>query len=67
MDKTTELYNLVFDKLVNNTSYPQFEPEMADNMCLVYDKNTGKGECIELEIGDTKYTITITPTHKAKE
>lgn len=64
MDKTTELYNLVFDKLVDNTSYPQFKPEMADDMCLVYDKNTGKGECIELEIDGSKYTLTITQTHK---
>lgn len=67
MDKTTELYNLVYDKLADNTSNQQFRPEMADDMCLVYDRDTGKGQYIELEIDGTKYTLTITPTYKEEE
>ena len=67
MDKTTKLYNLIYDKLVNNTNYEQFEPEMADEMELVYNANTGVGEYIDIVIDGTTYTLTITPTHRKGE
>ena len=48
--KTTELMDLIFDKLANNTSYKQFEPEMAEEMELVYNMNTGQAEYISMTI-----------------
>lgn len=67
MDKITKLYNLVFDKLVDNTSHQQFDPEMADKMGLFFDIGTGRSEYIEMEIDGTTYKLTITPTTKEEE
>lgn len=55
-----KLLDLIFDKLANNTSYEQFEPEMAEEMEIVYDANTGETECIEMTVEGKKYKLTLT-------
>lgn len=55
----TILYDLIYDRLANNTDYPMFEPEMADDMTLVYDANTHEAEYIEINIGGRQYELTI--------
>lgn len=55
----TILYDLVYDRLANNTDYPMFEPEMADDMELVYDANTHQAECITITIKGRQYELTI--------
>ncbi|MBR2252967.1 MAG: hypothetical protein IJ895_00890 [Prevotella sp.] len=64
--KTTELMDMVYDKLMNNTSYKQFEPEMAEEAELVYNANTGEAEYISMTIDGITYTLTITPTFKGQ-
>lgn len=64
--KTTELMDIVFDKLMNNTSYKQFEPEMAEEAELVYNANTGEAEYISMTIDGITYTLTITPTFRGQ-
>jgi len=61
MDKTT-LYDLVYDKLANNTDNPTFNPEMADDMELVYDANTHQAEYITITIKGKQYELTIKET-----
>lgn len=56
---TTMLYDLVYDRLANNTDYPMFEPEMADDMELVYDANTHQAEYITITIKGRQYELTI--------
>lgn len=58
--KTTELMDMVFDKLMNNTNYEQFEPEMAEEAELVYDMNTGQAEYISMTIKGKEYRLTLT-------
>ena len=58
--KTTELMDLIYDKLMNNTSYEQFEPEMAEESELVYDMNTGQAEYIGMTIEGKEYRLTLT-------
>lgn len=58
--KTTELMDMIFDKLMNNTNYEQFEPEMAEEAELVYDANTGQAEYISMTIKGNEYRLTLT-------
>lgn len=55
----TILYDLIYDRLANNTDYPMFEPEMADDMELVYDANTHQAEYITITIKGRQYELTI--------
>lgn len=55
----TILYVLIYDRLANNTDYPMFEPEMADEMELVYDANTHQAEYITITIKGRQYELTI--------
>lgn len=55
----TVLYDLIYDRLANNTDYPMFEPEMADDMELVYDANTHQAEYITITIKGRQYELTI--------
>lgn len=55
----TILYDLIYDRLANNTDYPMFEPEMAQEMELVYDANTHQAEYITITINDRQYELTI--------
>ena len=55
----TILYDLVYDRLANNSDYPMFEPEMADDMELVYDANTHRAEYITITIKGRQYELTI--------
>lgn len=55
----TILYDLIYDRLANNTDYPMFEPEMADDMELVYDANTRQAEYITITIKGRQYELTI--------
>lgn len=55
----TILYDLIYDRLANNTDYPMFEPEMADEMELVYDANTHEAEYITITIRGKQYELTI--------
>ena len=58
-----KLYDLIFDKLANNTSYEQFEPEIADDMELVYNANNGIAEYITMTIDGKQYELTIKEVH----
>lgn len=58
--KTTELMDMIFDKLMNNTNYKQFEPEMAEEAELVYDMNTGQAEYISMTMAGREYRLTLT-------
>lgn len=55
----TILYDLIYDRLANNTDYPMFEPEMAQEMELVYDANTHEAEYITITMNDRQYELTI--------
>ena len=55
----TILYDLIYDRLSNNTDYPMFEPEMVDDMELVYDANTHQAEYITMTIKGRQYELTI--------
>lgn len=55
----TILYDLIYDRLANNTGHPMFEPEMADDMELVYDANTHQAEYITINIKGRQYELTI--------
>ena len=55
----TILYDLIYDRLANNTDYPMFKPEMADDMELVYDANTHQAEYITITIKGRQYELTI--------
>lgn len=55
-----KLLDLIYDKLANNTDYEQFEPEMAEDITLVADANTGGAECIEMTVEGKKYKLTLT-------
>lgn len=59
MTSTTKLYDLIYDKLANNTHYKQFEPEMAEEMELVYSVGTGEAEFITMTINGKQYELTI--------
>lgn len=64
--KTTELMDMIFDKLMDNTNYEQFEPEMAEEAELAYNANTGEAEYISMTIDGITYTLTITPTFRGQ-
>lgn len=53
------MYDLIYDRLANNTDNPMFEPEMADDMELVYDANTHQAEYITITIKGRQYELTI--------
>lgn len=55
----TILYDLIYDRLANNTDYPMFEPSMADDMELVYDANTHQAEYIGITVKGRQYELTI--------
>ena len=59
MTSITKLYDLIYDKLANNTHYAQFEPEMAEEMELVYSVGTGEAEFITMTINGKQYELTI--------
>lgn len=56
----TELMDMIYDKLMNNTSYKQFEPEITERAELVYDINTGEAEYITMTIKGKEYKLTLT-------
>lgn len=58
--KTTELMDMIYDKLMNNTIYKQFEPEMAERTELVYDVKTGQAEYIDIVIKGKEYRLMLT-------
>ena len=58
--KATELMDMIFDKLMNNTHYKQFDPEMAEDAEIVYDINTGQAEYISMTIRGHEYRLTLT-------
>ena len=58
--KTTELMDMIFDKLMDNTNYKQFEPEIAEDAELVYDMDTGQAEYISMTINGKEYRLTLT-------
>lgn len=58
--KTTELMDMIYDKLMNNTNYKQFEPEMVEEAELVYDIKTGQAEYISMTIKGKEYRLTLT-------
>ena len=58
--KTTELMDMIFDKLMNNTDYEQFEPETAEEAELVYNMDTGQAEYISMTIKGKEYRLTLT-------
>lgn len=55
----TMLFDLIYDRLANNTDYPMFEPEMADTMELVYNSDTHEAEYITIEMDGKEYQLTI--------
>lgn len=57
--KMTELMDMIYDKLMNNTNYKQFEPEMAKEAELVYDIKTGQAEYISIVINGKEYRLTL--------
>ena len=59
----TKLMDLIYDRLANNTENDMFEPEMAEDMTLVYDANTHEAEYIEINIGGKQYSLTIKETN----
>lgn len=64
--KTTELLDMIFDTLMGNTNYKQFEPEMAEDAEIVYDINTGQAEYISMTIRGHEYRLTLTEERGAK-
>lgn len=56
---TTKLYDLIYDKLANNTDNQMFQPEMADDMEIIYDADTHEAEYIMIKIKDREYYLTI--------
>lgn len=63
----TKLMDLIYDRLANNTENDMFEPEMAQDMTLVYDANTHEAEYIEIVIGDKQYCLTIKETNQDED
>lgn len=55
----TKLYDLIYDKLANNTNNRMFSPEMADDMELVYDGDTREAEYIMINMNGKEYYLTI--------
>lgn len=55
----TMLFDLIYDRLANNTDYPMFEPEMANTMELVYNNTTHEAEYITIEIDGKEYQLII--------
>lgn len=58
MDKTT-LADLIYDRLAGNTDNPIFEPEMAEEMELVYNADTHEAEYIGIKIDNREYALFI--------
>lgn len=65
MNKTI-LADLIYDKLMNNTSNKQFEPEMAEEAEIVYDINSGEAEYISITINGKEYYLTIKENNNVK-
>lgn len=55
----TKLYDLIYDRLANNTDAEMFEPEMATEMAMVYNADTHEGSYISITIGDKQYQLTL--------
>lgn len=55
----TRLMDLIFDRLANNTDNEMFEPEMVNEMELVYNANTHEAEYIDIVVGDKTFCLTI--------
>lgn len=55
----TMLADLIYDKLMNNTDYPQFEPEMAEEAELVYKLHPHEVDYISITINGKEYHLTI--------
>ncbi len=64
--KTTELMDMIFDTLMRNTHYKQFDPGVAEDAELVYDINTGQAEYISMTIRGVEYRLTLTEKRGAK-
>ena len=54
-----KLMNLVYDKLANNTKYEQFEPSMAEDMCLYNDYQDDGEPKIAIVIDGVEYLLSI--------
>ena len=65
MEKT-KLYDLIYDRLANNTDAQMFEPEMATDMEMVYNADTHEGAYIGITIGDKQYQLTLTEVGEVK-
>lgn len=57
--KKTKLYDLIYDRLANNTDAEMFEPEMATEMAMVYNADTHEGSYISITICDKQYQLTL--------
>ena len=57
---TTKLMDMIYDKLMDNTSYEQFNAGMAEEAELVYDINTGKADYISMTIKGKEYRLNLT-------
>lgn len=55
----TMLADLIYDKLMDNTDYPQFEPEMAEEAEIVYKMNPHEFEYISITINGKEYRLNI--------
>lgn len=55
----TMLADLIYDKLMNNTDYPQFEPEMAEEAELVYKMHPHEFDYISITINGKEYRLNI--------
>lgn len=54
-----KLMDLVYDKLANNTKYEQFEPSMAEDMCLYNDYQDDGEPKIAIVIDGVEYLLSI--------
>lgn len=57
LPKHKELMELIYEKLAGNDNYKQFEPEMADDMCLIDHREDYY--TIEIEFEGKNYELSI--------
>jgi hypothetical protein len=58
MDKY-KLMDMIYDKLADNTSQEQFEPSMAEDMCVANDWQDDGEPKIAIVIDDVEYVLSI--------
>lgn len=54
-----KLMDMIYDKLANNTKYEQFEPSMAEDMCLYNDYQDDGEPKIAIVIDGVEYLLSI--------